>query len=163
MLQLSGSDHPKISSGRRCAFVVSLIVRRNHSASDLHRREHEDTHTQTQTHTDYHTHAHATCIRSLAHSHAHTHTTHTHTRTPARTHALADQSSLGVLFVLGLLVLVCFADYTPVNLELYKPCAQSCKRFVQAGTWIERPQSISRQTGKVFVGQCLPECPLPPC
>ena len=76
---------------------------------------------------------------------------------------LADQSSRGMLFVLGLLVLVFFADYTPVNLELYKPCAQSCKRFVQAGTWIERPRSISRQTGKVFVGQCLPECPLPRC
>ena len=34
------------------------------------------------------------------------------------THTLADQSSRGMLFVLGLLVLVFSADYAPFNLEL---------------------------------------------
>ena len=47
-----------------------------------------------------------------------------------------------------------------------QPYTAAITRMSQAmseGTWIERPQSISRQTGNVFVGQCLPECPLPPC
>ena len=46
------------------------------------------------THTHTHTHTHP---RARAHTHEHTHT-----------HTLADQSSRGMLFVLGLLVLVFF-------------------------------------------------------
>ena len=59
----------------------------------------------------------------------HSRDTHLHKHARTHTHTLADQSSRGMLFVLGLLVLVCFCLTTYLSiLELYKPCT---KRFEQ--------------------------------